>query len=67
MMKQDIKKDLILFFDLKANLHIVLGKNNLRIILGSKPKLFKNIEARQKLGILIKKCVGQYNLNAFGP
>ena len=34
MMNQHIKKDLIFFFDLKANLHLVLGKNNLRIILG---------------------------------
>ena len=55
MMKQHIKKDLIFFFDLKANLHIVLGKNNLRIILGSKWKFFKNIEARQKIRYPYKK------------
>ena len=57
MMKQHIKKVLIFFFDLKVNLHLVLGKNNLRIILGSKSKTFKNIKARKKIGILIKKCV----------
>ena len=54
MVNQHIKNDLICFFDLKANLHLVLSKNNLRIIWGSKQKIFKNIEAQKKLGILIK-------------
>ena len=49
MMKQHIKKDLIFFFDFKAYLHLLFGKNNLRIILGSKPKVFNNIEARQEI------------------
>ena len=30
-------------------------KNDLRITLDSKPEIFKNIEARKKLGVLIKK------------
>ena len=37
--------------------HPIKFKNNLRIIWGSKPKIFKNIEAQKKLGILIKKRV----------
>ena len=53
MMKQHIKKDLIFFFDFKVNLHLVLGKNNLRKIFGSKSKIFKNIEARQKIKIFL--------------
>ena len=48
-MKQHFKKDLMFFLSLKANSHLVLGKNNLRIILGLKSKNFKNIEARQKI------------------
>ena len=32
MVNQHIKNDLICFFDLKVNLHHVLGKKNLRII-----------------------------------
>ena len=57
MMKQHIKKDLIFSFDLKANLHHVLGKNNLRIILVSKSKIFKNIEAWQKIRYSYEKKV----------
>ena len=33
----------------------MLLKNNLGIILGSKQKMFKNIEAQKNLGTLIKK------------
>ena len=55
MVNQPIKNDLICFFDLKANLHLVLSKNNLRIIWGSKPKIFKNIEAQKKIRYSYKK------------
>ena len=55
MIKQHIKKGLIFFFDLKVSLHLVLAKYNLRIMLGSKSKIFKNIEARQKVGYSYKK------------
>ena len=46
-------KDLNLFLDLKADLchfYIMSLKNNLSIILGSKSKSFKNIEAQEKGG-----------------
>ena len=57
MMKQHIKKDLLFFLDLKVNLHFVLDKNKLRIILGSKSKIFENIEVRQKIRYSYKNCV----------
>ena len=51
MMKQHIKKDVIFFFDLKAILHLLWT----RIILGTKSKIFKNIEARQEIRYSYKK------------
>ena len=57
-MKQHIKKDLIFFFDLNANLLTAfICKNNLRINLGSKSKFFKSIGARQKIRYSYKKGV----------
>ena len=60
MMKQHIKKDLLFFLDLKVNLHFVLDKNKLRIILGSKSKIFENIEVRQKIRYSYKKLCTRY-------
>ena len=48
-------KDLMFFFDLKVNLDLVSIKNNLRIILGTKSKIFKNIKDRQKIKYSYKK------------
>ena len=45
----------VFFFDLRADLHPVSLKNNLRIILGSKSENFKNIEGQGKIRYAYKK------------
>ena len=52
MMTWDIDKDFNAFFSLSDEVTPSKFKNNLRIILGSKPERFKNNEAQEKLGIL---------------
>ena len=42
-----------------------MGKNNLRIILGTKSKIFKNIEARQNIRCSKKKNVYCISLKLF--
>ena len=56
-MKQGMDKDLNIFLSLPGQAASLTLQNNLRIILGSKPKNFKNIEARQKVRYYCKKCV----------
>ena len=47
------------FFDFRAEIRLVSLTNNLRIILGSQLKIFKNIEAQKKVGYSYKKSVCQ--------
>ena len=52
-----------IFFDLQADLSFVSLKNNLRIILGSKSKIFKNVELSKKLDINTKSVYLYFYLN----
>ena len=54
MMEKNIDKDFNTFLSFSDKATPFKLQNNLRIILNSKPEEFKNIEARQKLGILEK-------------
>ena len=51
MINDDINKDLNIFLSLPDRATPLTLQNNIRVILGSKPEKFKNIEARKKLGI----------------
>ena len=45
----DIKEELNIFFSFPNEATPVTRRSNLRIILCSKPKIFKNIETREKV------------------
>ena len=57
MINYDIDKDLHIFPSFPDQSFPLTLKSNLRIVLGSNPENFKNIEARKNLLSLQKKCV----------
>ena len=59
MTKVTLEQRFEFFFDLQEDLHHESFQINLKIILGSKSKI-ENVEAQQKLGILIKQLSSCY-------
>ena len=57
MINHDIRKHLNIFLPFPDQATPSIFKNNLRIILASKPEKIQIIEAQKKLVILIKKCI----------